>query len=734
MIEIEFQTIAVCCWLQCTSARTKSMLRARLLFFGFLLAGAGLPASVRPVAPSDTHQLVIDLTPPRPSRFNPNEALGAGVDGAHQGEIDKLLTPRNVAAMKQAGLRALTYRLRTELGIEAWHWNPSGKWSDEAHSQGYWTSSDRLGRPISLSWGYRLPRRGDTIDNANDDDFSRLTDGDLTSFWKSNPYLDPSVLKDGREHPQWIMLHFGKSQLLDTAIIDWAEPYATRYEVQYWTGSGDYDPAGRWVTFPHGRVEDGRGGRTFLHLADKPIATSHVRVLLHAASATAPAGSSDWRDRLGFAVREVSFGLEDPDGSLDDVVVHAPIHDRQTVAHVSSTDPWHRAIDRDLNLEQAGVDRVFASGLSFGGPVMMPTGLLYDTPDNMAAELRYIARRHYPVTQIELGEEPDGQYAPPDDYAALYLAAVDRLQGIIPHARFGGPSMQSAFTVTELLPESRGSWAKWFVDYLRKRNRLKDLGFYSFEYYPFDDICGDINAKLIEQSHMMDDLALRLRQDGVPQEIPWIISEYGFSAFAGKAMSEMPSGLLMAGIVGQWLSLGGKSAYMFGYGPNLPANENSPCAGFGNMMLFMAGPEGQAAEPMPSYHTAQLLTQRWTVPGGKLHGILGARVENMPGDEVKAYAVGRPDRRIAVMIINRSATTPFTLALVAKNRLPLQGPGEIYSFGPGQYAWRDDGPQSRPERSEPAVRDHVPAGPVIIVAPPQTVSVLVLPVKKVPQR
>ena len=73
-------------------------------------------------------------------------------------------------------------------------------------------------------------------------------------------------------------------------------------------------------------------------------------------------------------------------------------------------------------------------------------------PENEAAELRYIARRHFPVTRIELGEEPDGQYAPPVDYAALYLAAVDRLKGIIPHAKFGGPSMQSGFTVTELTP------------------------------------------------------------------------------------------------------------------------------------------------------------------------------------------------------------------------------------------------------------------------------------------
>ncbi len=706
----------------------------RFLAIG-LLALACLPCTALPARhPSRQaagHQLVVDLAGTGSGlAFRPDEVIGAGIDGSGQGDIDRLLTPHNIAAMTSAGLRPLAYRLRTELGIEAWHWNPDGSWSDPARQQGYWTSSDTPGAPIALSWGYRLPRRGDTVDNANNNDYSRLTDGDPATFWKSNPYLDPAVLHDGEAHPQWLILRLDRRRAIDAARIDWAQPFATKYEVQYWTGTTEYDEQGRWAAFPHGLIADGKGGQASLVLADRPVLARFVRVLLLAGSGTAPPGATDWRDRLGFAVREVSFGLRRADGRLDDAVIHAPSHPGQTFTHVSSTDPWHRAVDRDAELEQAGIDRIFASGLGSHLPIMLPVPVLFATPEDQAAQLRYIARRHYPVSRIELGEEPDGQYGVPADYGALYLAAVDRLSTILPDASFGGPSLQSAFTAVSMQPDIPGSWNGAFVAYLKRRQRLADLGFVSFEYYPFDDICGDIHAKLIAQDRLLDQAMASIAQDGVPPGVPRIISEYGFSAFSGRAMSEMPSALLMAGIVGQWTSQGGSTAYMFGYGPNVPANQRQPCAGFGNMMPFLADPQGQAATPMPVFYAAQLLTQDWTIPGHGLHQVLPTAVTAMPGGQVKAYALHRPDGKIAVLMINRSARTSYRLALTGKEaggaQHPLAGPALAYSYGPAQYRWLDLGAASHPARSDPPAQFAIPAGPASILLPPDTIVVVAL--------
>jgi hypothetical protein len=676
----------------------------------------------------------------KPGTFLPDEAFGRAMDGLSQGEVDRVYTRQNIEKIETSGLHRVSYRLRTELGIEAWHWSEEGAWSDPKAEQGYWTSSDAPKKPVLLSHGYMLPRRGNTIDQANDQGFSRIDDGDPSTFWKSNPYLDAHYIgADAERFPQWIIVDLGAARAVDAVRIRWGDPYAKSFEVQYWdarSGSlADMSTAdwlhGRWRTFPQGRLVDGHGGEPTIRVSPSPVQARLIRILMIESSGTASAGSTDVRDGLGFSVREIYVGAIDAAGVFHDFVKHAARRGRQTIVYTSSTDPWHRAVDLDLNTEQPGLDLVFQSGTAGKLPVMMPVGVLYDTPENAAAEIRFLRSRGYPVGQIEMGEEPDGQLVSPEHYAALFLEFATAIHNVDPKLQLGAAGFQEGIINT--WPDDTGntSWLNRFVKYLDRRQRLSELGFFSFERYPFDDICEPVAEQLKEEPQRMEELFARLRGEGVPLSIPWMMTEYGYSAFAGRSMVELPSALLNADMVAHFLTLGGRAAYLYGSEPSTPIHEGKPCAGYGNMMLFEANDSGEASWPMPTFYGAQLMTQEWAQPVNESHRLYPAtsdiRDENSRA-VVTAYAVYRPDRKWSLLLVNKDPNHVHSVSIRFAEKGGaaiggLKGAVDIFQYGPEQYHWTVAREHGHPSRSVPPVhRVHEDHQPVDL--PPYSLTVV----------
>jgi hypothetical protein len=690
----------------------------RLSWRAIALAAAALPSLGAAATPSPvSDKVAIDLAAPSHT-IVPDKALGLAIDGMQLGQVGKILTPRNVALMQSAGLRRTTYRLRTELGIEAWHWSAEGRWSDPAHDQGYWTSSDHPQRSPDVTWGYSLPRRGDTIDQANDTGYSRLDDGDLASFWKSNPYLDRRFTGQQTNRPQWVVVSFDQPQAIDAARIAWARPFARNFEIQYWTGKDEFDQTGRWADFPAGpQVRNQFPGDETIRLAAAPLSVRFVRILLTRSSDAAPSPTHDVRDRLGYAIAEVDLGAVAADGTFVDAIRHGAGRNLQTQTNVSSTDPWHRAIDRDPQTEQPSLDLIFRDGLNGGMPLMVPAGVFYDTPENAAAEARYIRRRGWPVRQLELGEEPDGQFIAPEDYADLYLEAARRIRRVAPQLQLGGPSLQGALTDTWPVPEGGHSWVGRFVGYLRDRGALDQLQFFSFEHYAFDDVCQPLGKMLRDETQQLDRILDTTIAAGVPTTIPWMISEYGFSPFSGRAMSLVPSALFSADVVGHFLSRGGKTAYMFGSTPGWPSNQVFPCSGYGDMMLFEADASGQSVWPMPMYFAEQMMMRDWGAPADAPHALWAAAGDAKDAQGrpmVLAYALRRQDGTLSVMLLNRDEDSAHEVSV------RVRGPaGEtvfpasevaVVQYSSAQYAWLDLRANSHPSKDLPPARFDMPGG------------------------
>ena len=194
---------------------------------------------------------------------------------AHDRQTDPFFAPDSIRQILSAGWGAISYRQNTELFVQAWHWNPRGAWSDPA-GKGYFTGDANPTEMIRHSYGYSLPHRGFTRNQGSEDDgYSRLTDGDPSSYWKSNPYLTHRFTQeDDALHPQWIVIDLGSAQSVNAIRIAWAEPYAKLYRVEYWVGTGDAmdeQGSGDWKLFPSGNVIGGHGGDTTLRLIEQPM-------------------------------------------------------------------------------------------------------------------------------------------------------------------------------------------------------------------------------------------------------------------------------------------------------------------------------------------------------------------------------------------------------------------------------------------------------------------------------
>jgi len=581
-----------------------------------------------------------------------------------------------------------------------------------------------------------LPRRGNTIDQAANIGYSRLDDGDEQSFWKSNPYLDAQFTgEDNKLHSQWIVIEFPQPVPINAVRVLWGEPFAKHFRVQYASFNDRsviaLNPPGTWDDFPKGEFT-GRGDQPndsqnrILRLSQKPIQTGLLRILL-TESATNQSPTSDIRDPVGFAVRELYAGTIDDNGRFRDRIRHGLNQQQQTIIHVSSTDSWHRETDRDEDIEQVGLDRLYQSGLTNDLPTLVPTGLLYDTPENAASEIRYLRARGYKFDQVELGEEPDGQYITPEDFGALYLQFADAIHRVDPKLQLGGPSFQEILpSRNPTYPIDNATWMRRFLAYLKARNRLADFAFFSFEWYPFDNVCAPTAPQLARAQLMLKEAMESLAQRGtVPRNIPWIISEYGYSAFAGRAELGIEGALMHADIVGEFLTLGGNQAFLYGYAPDVVIEERDCSAG--NNMLFSMDDEGRIEHRFATYFAARLLTQQWVKPGDELHEVYATSsdIKDESGNVlVTAYALRRPDGLWSLLLINKDPKQSFDLKLGFRHggerEMKLATPIDVYQYSETQYLLGGPAKDPYPIRAqEPAHK--------IIKSPPSANSFTALP-------
>src|SRR5207253_785478 len=166
------------------------------------------------------------------------------------------------------------------------------------------------------------------------------------------------------------------------------------------------------------------------------------------------------------------------------------------------------------------------------------------------------------------------------------------IRAIDSRLKLGGPSFQDIEPGEKTGPIQAGKpgWLKRFLAHLKERRHLNEYAFFSFEWYPFDDVCQPTAPQLAEETQLLKDSLARMQDAGLTRTIPWMITEYGYSAFGGRAEMDIEGALLNADTVATFLTQGGAQTFLYGYEPNEIIQEVD-CSS-GNNMLFLLGDEG----------------------------------------------------------------------------------------------------------------------------------------------
>jgi hypothetical protein len=644
--------------------------------------------------------------------FDPDSALGSSIDVLSRYDIDKVFTPHIIQESLSAGWGPLTYRNNTELRMAAWHWNANGTWSDAAHQSGYFTGSTELKDPIRSILAYALPHRGFATSG------DRPMEGPDLTYWKSNPYLTSKFTGETDAlHPQWVVVDLQAEKPVSAIRIQWANPYATKYQVEYWAGTEalnfDAGPKGEWKVFRSGALNAAKGGTVTLELSDGPVSTRYLRVLMTESSNTCDEhGPEDVRNCVGYAIQQIQAGTIDGGRFVE--VSKAPT-EKLTTYCVSSIDPWHSAedVNDSGSYQHTGFDLLFTSGLTNNLPAMVPVTMLYGTPEDAAAQIAYIEKRGYNLGYVEMGEEPDGKHAMPEDYGALYIQWATALHKVDPKLKLGGPVFEGVNEDITLWPDAAGkiSWMGRFVDYLKSHHHLDDLAFVSFEHYPFEP-CEITWKTLYTEPGLMKHILQVWRDDGVPKNVPLMVTENHLAAQLTGPMTTIFAALWLADNVGSFFEGGGAAFY---HSPIQPQDIHNTCEGWASWSNFVADERYNIKGYTSPYFAAQMINREWVQHRSGVHHMFPSSPDIKDSDGnalVTSYVVRRPDGNWSLMLVNRDEEKPHSIRVVfgaGREDASFDGDVTIATFGSEQYVWINDGPNSHADPDGPIVARTVSA-------------------------
>jgi hypothetical protein len=265
---------------------------------------------------------------------------------------------------------------------------------------------------------------------------------------------------------------------------------------------------------------------------------------------------------------------------------------------------------------------------------------------------------------------------------------------------------------------------------------LSQLQFFSFEWYPVDDVCAPVGAALASSAGQLAEVVARQRGAGLPAGLPIDITEFGYSAFAGAPELDRAGAISDADTVGGLLALGGRYGYVYGVEPDAPIRESTRCSSYGNLTLLESDDSHRIAHSTAAYWVTRLLAQRWFASPRagpqRMLATTGPGLSDAAGQPlVGAYALQRADGSLSLLLVNRDPLRGHAVRLGLSGGVSvdprLAGAVDLYQLSARDYVWHPRGAHGYPSPDRPPLHGVVTARAVQsggLTLPPASVTVL----------
>lgn len=559
-----------------------------------------------------------------------------------------------------------------------YHWNGAGTYDTDS----VWIASDSSYKP---GWRTQTIHRGSTKADASVQGYSRITDGDTSTYWWSNP--------DHPATPGWFLLDLGKSAPLDSIVLNLLAPLPDSIQILHWTGSpGVYPPPNQqhsgWVIDTVVTAAEW----TRLKLSGQNARFVGVRPVAPKGGAWKVAEASLWN-----AGKQV--GVSAPDPTTQTKVI-------ATSAHPASM--------KETSTSNWDFDTYMAWIAAYPGAIPLITvNYGTGTAEEAASWVRYanLTKKHG-IKRWQIGNENSGAWeeggsVSARQYATRFVKFAKAMKAVDPTIQISGPLTPESDWLKDASGDFDGRpWLEGFLRFVDSAERadgsryLDGVDVHTYPYY-YENTSdrADMLRSCDGKGAAFDSLAnLIERTLAGPESREVWNSEYNAMVGIRSSLQQEVSGASSAGLVlAHYIQrFGNRGGAIFW---QLTEEGSVGTDGtWGSMGAFTPTKYGAHSTlgqaPVGTFWMLRTLLREWLDTSGTdtilpIDQVAGARlfaVRNQGRTSVLAFNLGNDTVKVAM------DPTPFPS-------------GDLMSWGSGEYAWNgtdasayafpDNGPSSR---------------------------------------